>query len=305
MCFCTHLWKQRINRRAATPTTQVNTSTNMEQIISKAFSGKPLTGLVVNRYITHYADSGSEYGNPISVVIRTRNEEEHIGQVLEALRAQKSVGVMQIIIVDNESTDETVAIAKKYNCEVYAILKQDFSYPKALNLGMSYAKHETVAVLSGHSIPTHQHWMAQGAHGLTRKGIAGVYGPTLPNNNASLLERMVRLPKLMLLRKPVVEDISSSVTGVFGATNCILKRSYWQKHKFDEGFGAGGEDTMWARQQLELGRKITKCLGFAVLHAHKISSIGYIRQFIHWIRVGGGKKLQFSEDAWIKHRWRS
>lgn len=51
----------------------------------------------------------------ISVVIATFNEEKNIGRCLEAVKDW----VEEIIIVDGESTDRTVAIAKKYDAKVF------------------------------------------------------------------------------------------------------------------------------------------------------------------------------------------
>ena len=48
--------------------------------------------------------------NKISVVIRTYNEEKHIGEVLESLKKQTYKNY-EIVIVDSESTDRTVEIS--------------------------------------------------------------------------------------------------------------------------------------------------------------------------------------------------
>ena len=45
----------------------------------------------------------------ISVVVRTKNEERWIGKCLAALREQDYPG-LEIIVVDNESVDNTVGI---------------------------------------------------------------------------------------------------------------------------------------------------------------------------------------------------
>lgn len=50
----------------------------------------------------------------LSVVIPTYNEEEHIGKCLDAIAAQ-IVMPDEVIVVDNNSSDNTVAIAKSYD----------------------------------------------------------------------------------------------------------------------------------------------------------------------------------------------
>ena len=49
-----------------------------------------------------------------SVVLATRNEEENIGPCLESVKDIAD----EIVIVDEESTDNTVKIAKKYGAKV-------------------------------------------------------------------------------------------------------------------------------------------------------------------------------------------
>lgn len=56
----------------------------------------------------------------ISAIITTRNEEKHIGNCLKALKNQTyHAELIQIIVVDNGSTDRTKEIARQYTDQVY------------------------------------------------------------------------------------------------------------------------------------------------------------------------------------------
>lgn len=50
----------------------------------------------------------------ISVVIPAHNEEEYIGQCLDSLVSQKTSHAFEVIVVDNNSTDETAKRARAY-----------------------------------------------------------------------------------------------------------------------------------------------------------------------------------------------
>ncbi len=54
----------------------------------------------------------------ISVVITTKNEEKNIANCLESIQAQTWPNI-EIIVVDNSSTDQTQSIAKQYTDKVY------------------------------------------------------------------------------------------------------------------------------------------------------------------------------------------
>jgi len=56
----------------------------------------------------------------ISVIITTRNEEENLGFCLESIKKQTfPSSKVEVIVVDNNSTDKTKQIAKKYTPKIY------------------------------------------------------------------------------------------------------------------------------------------------------------------------------------------
>jgi len=73
----------------------------------------------------------------LSVIIPTYNEELYLEKALRSVRFAD-----QIIVVDSMSTDQTVAIAKKYNCEVLNRKFDNFSNQK--NHALKYAKGKWV-----------------------------------------------------------------------------------------------------------------------------------------------------------------
>ena len=54
----------------------------------------------------------------VSVVVTTKNEEKNIGKLLSSIRNQTHKDI-EIIVVDNNSTDETVKIAREFTKTVY------------------------------------------------------------------------------------------------------------------------------------------------------------------------------------------
>ncbi len=89
----------------------------------------------------------------LSVVIRVRNEAKSLRRVLEALRAQRCSFAWEIVIVDNESEDETGELCKQYNARVIPITREEWTYGRALNRGINNARGQLVLLCSAHSIP--------------------------------------------------------------------------------------------------------------------------------------------------------
>lgn len=86
----------------------------------------------------------------ISVVVPAYNEEKYIGRCLEALEKQ-SVKPDEIIVVDNNSTDKTVEIAKKFK-NVTLLTQKLPGTINARNLGFDSAKYEIIARTDADSI---------------------------------------------------------------------------------------------------------------------------------------------------------
>ena len=56
----------------------------------------------------------------LSVIINTKNEEKNIANCLHSIRRQNfNTGKMEIIVVDNNSTDQTKGIARQYTDKVF------------------------------------------------------------------------------------------------------------------------------------------------------------------------------------------
>ncbi len=84
----------------------------------------------------------------ISVVIPMRNEESHIGDLLESL-AEQSRAPDEIVIVDAGSTDESAAIVEQYHKRGLPInlIKTSAALPgRARNIGIGAATNEIVAL---------------------------------------------------------------------------------------------------------------------------------------------------------------
>ena len=85
----------------------------------------------------------------ISVVIATFNEEKNIGRCLEEVKDW----VDEIIVVDGESTDRTVAIAKKYGAKVFVTTNKPIFHINK-QIGIDKAKGEWILQLDADEIVT-------------------------------------------------------------------------------------------------------------------------------------------------------
>jgi succinoglycan biosynthesis protein ExoA len=91
----------------------------------------------------------------VSIVVPTYNEERYIEQCLCSILAQDYQGCWEVIIVDGESTDRTVAIVaslrERRPSAVRLLDNPQRIIPAALNRGIRAARGEVIVRLDGHT----------------------------------------------------------------------------------------------------------------------------------------------------------
>lgn len=230
--------------------------------------------------------------NPIiSIIIRTKNEEKYLEQVLEILKKQTYQN-FEIIIVDDHSTDETLKIAKKYNGKVITIPKGQFSHPHSCNLGAGNAKGKYLVYLNGHSIPTSKNFLKNGLENFKDEKVAGVYSITLSHKDSTLTDKF--LYNISGYTIGMIEyKAKKFAPGLLGTTNAIIRKNLWEKYKFKEDFnqGWGGEDSDWARHFIKLGYKIIHDPKFKVRHSHHLKFKDFFWQLNNWRKMVASKNI--------------
>ncbi len=196
----------------------------------------------------------------VSIIIRTRNEERWIGCCLEAVYRQRYEN-FEVILVDNRSTDQTVAKAEKYPVKVIYI--DDFLPGKAINLGIRASSGEVIAILSGHCIPVDENWLGNLVADLEDEQVAGVYGRQEPLSFTPALDKRDLAIIFGLDRKIQIKD------SFFHNANSALRRSTWERFPFDETV-TNVEDRVWGTQVIGAGLKIVYEPTASVYHYHGI-----------------------------------
>jgi rhamnosyltransferase len=189
----------------------------------------------------------------ISVVIRNRNESAMLAKALPALAAQEGVEI-DIVLVDNESTDHSVALARRFGARIVHLPKNQFSYGRAINRGIEASSGEFILLLSAHSVLLGRDCLARAVTRFDEPRVAAV--------------RMIMVTKTDELENwgegarldwPI--DFSSVVRKGPIASACLLRRSVCESIKFDESLEAV-EDKMWAYEALRAGYIVERADAF-------------------------------------------
>lgn len=196
----------------------------------------------------------------ISIIIRTKNEERWITSCLQAVFEQARKDI-EVIIVDNHSTDKTVEKAKRFPVKVVEV--GDYLPGKALNAGFQAAGGEYVVCLSAHCIPVNAQWLPNLIANFSDPKVAGVYGRQEPMSFSSDFDKRDLHITFGLDRRVQVKD------SFFHNANSAIRRERWQEIPFDEKV-TNIEDRLWAEKILKAGHTIVYEPSASVYHHHGI-----------------------------------
>lgn len=197
-----------------------------------------------------------------SIIIRTLNEAEHLEDLLTVIGGQKTDALeWEVIVVDSGSTDDTLQIAKRHDCRLVHITREEFSFGRSLNLGCEAALGDILVFISGHCVPAAEEWLERLCAPLRERRVAYVYGRQVGDDGNNFSERRI-FTKYYPGHSRVPQD------GFYcNNANAAMLKSAWQSVPFDEDL-TGLEDLDAAKRLSQLGEKIGYVAEAAVFHHH-------------------------------------
>jgi len=214
-----------------------------------------------------------------SVVIPTKNGEQTIGAVLDAIFRQ---GKPEVIIIDSGSRDQTITIARNFPVRIIEIAPWEFNHGKTRNNGVKEAEGEYVVLITQDAEPANDRWLKSMLRNFSDSAVAGVYCRQIPRDDADPITKR-RLNEWVTGRKERSENRIEDWSRYKGlppmekylfcnfdnVCSCIRKE-VWEKIPFEETYFA--EDIGWSKRVLEAGYTIVYEPDAAVYHSHNRSA---------------------------------
>jgi rhamnosyltransferase len=123
------------------------------------------------------------------VLIRVRNEERALRRLLDCLRIQKLDRPFEVVVIDNQSDDESAQLASSMGARVFTVPRSLFGYGRAINAGVQLCRGDLIVLLSAHSWPQGDDWLSRMVHCAEGCAVAAAYCRQLDDGKVCQQER--------------------------------------------------------------------------------------------------------------------
>ena len=233
----------------------------------------------------------------ISIIIRAKNEEKNIEKLLGRILAQSATLSFEVLLINDNSTDQTVSKARKFpGVRIFNLKSGAFTHGYALNFAAQKSYGKIVVNISADCLPVDNSWLAKLVKPLLpKKNVVATYGAQIPIPGANPIEEIE-----FLTIYPQKSNVKPARTA-FSNANCAISKTFLTSHPFNETV-PGLEDRVWY-EEIKRTFQIKYIPQAGVYHSHditnfkrmyaKIKEIGrayyYLKKY-HNIDIGAKRK---------------
>jgi glycosyltransferase involved in cell wall biosynthesis len=219
---------------------------------------------------------------PISAIIVARNAESTILDCLASLQRNEPA---EIIVVDGNSTDKTVEIARRYTGKIYFDKGRGPSY--AHQLGAEMASQQYIAYIDSDII--------------LPEGTLKTLLADLEDSDYISMEATIKSVKLDTYWERAVDWNASQSPLHGGLTTVVIRKNIVLKYRFDESIKPAGDDYDFKLRMEHQGFKVGNSKRAVAYHYHRVDFKSFIKQRF---RNGCGKpRLIRKYGPWNARFW--
>jgi glycosyltransferase involved in cell wall biosynthesis len=196
-----------------------------------------------------------------SIVVRSYNEERHIGRLCEELARQEIDFEYELLVVDSGSDDNTRVIAAEHDARIIRIDPERFTFGYALNRGIAESRGEILVFISAHCYPATTRWLQELVAPFQDAQVALVYGRQRGDASTKFSEHQVFAKWF-----PETSDFRQQLPFCNNA-NAAIRKSVWQQMPYDETL-TGLEDIAWAKRAIAAGHLVAYNAEAEIVHVH-------------------------------------
>jgi len=211
----------------------------------------------------------------VSVIVPVYNGGRTIGQCIQSLLSLTyPPGNIEIIVVDNNSRDDTYQIIRKFPVTALTEKRIQSSYASR-NTGIRHAKGEIIAFTDSDCI-AEKEWLLRSVECFEGERVGCVAGRIEGFAPSNYIEEY-------LVRTRSLSQGSTRFLPYAQTANAIYRRAVFDAvGMFEENWISGGDADMTWRMQLHSGYTLVPCDGALIYHVHRSTLKGFFRQRVTW-----------------------
>lgn len=220
------------------------------------------------------------------IIMRCYNDAWIVEETLAGIAGQKMPH--RLIVFDNESSDGSVEIIRKFTDNIVNIPKGQYIPGRVLNQAMKQTDGEIIVFLNSDCVPQDEDWLSKLVEGFHDEKVAAVFGRQIPR------------PECWPLFVKDTEDTFGNGERqkywkhCFSMASSAIRRSVWQRMPFRDDIQYS-EDIDWTWRARQAGYRIVYTPDSIAMHSHNYT----LKQF-HKRQYGEGKADAgiFSWEPW-------
>lgn len=231
---------------------------------------------------------------PVSIVMPCYNEGEHIGEAIESLlNLDYPKDMIEIIIVDDVSKDNSVEIIRKYtkkykNVRLIVNKKNSGGAAEPTNIGIMAARYRYIAVADADSTPARDALLKMIGFLQKDKQVGGVTCAVLAKPPKTFMQRLQAIEYSVIAFNRKLLDLVDAVYVTPGPFALYRKKTLIEAGLFDRNNMTQDIEIVW--KMLAKGYVARMCLATYVRSATPTRFRDWWRQRIRW-NIGGTQTL--------------
>lgn len=227
----------------------------------------------------------------ISVIIVNYNTAALVKKCVESVLSQRDVSY-EIIVVDNASHDQSMAILQSFGRRIQLISNVDnVGFGKANNQAFQYSSGRYLFLLNPDAMCLSDLDLSRALKYMEENPLIGLAGTSIMNSDGQLLSTIYHHYPRQKKTSADFSHLPGNIATVLGASMLVPRRVFEKVRGFDESFFLYAEETDLCLRIRQQGHAIGYCEQVAVQHVGGASEKGNPREEV--IRKKKAGKLLF------------
>lgn len=210
-----------------------------------------------------------------SVVMPTKNGEQYLEEVMQALFSQETPWPYEVVVIDSGSTDGTLEILSRYPVKLLQIPPLEFNHGETRNRAIAASRGAFIALITQDATPASPRWLANLVEACEGEGVAGVFGPHLVRADCDPIEARNLAQHFRnfgegrtryQVQGPEDYQARQGHYDFFSNCNACIRRAVWEVIPFQRTSMA--EDQLWCQAVLAAGHAKVYAPDAPVWHSH-------------------------------------